>query len=631
MVESECFLRDPVKRDVLLLSVSAASLLLSLSGVFGDSPVDPAWVAIVLCGAPILWDAVTGLVLRHDIKADVLVAIALIAAICLQEWFAAGEVALIMAIGGFLEDFSADRASRGIERLMDMTPRTGRIVDGGGVSTVPVDDVRVGQVLRVLPGESVPVDGRISSGSTSIDQSVITGESVPVDKGPGDDVFSGTINQMGAFDMVATRTSEDSSMQRMSKLVSSVDASETRVVRVADRWATYLVIIVMVLAIATYALTGDIYRAVTVMIVFCPCAFILAAPTAIVATICNLTRRGVLVKDGDSLQRMSSVDTVVFDKTGTITEGRPSVVSVDPVGDMEGFLSAVASAESRSEHPMGRAMMAHFRDNGVAYPEPSDFSMVVARGVIADVEGRTVMVGNSTMLGEHGVAIPAPSAEDADTNHQKGFTTVFVSIDGEFAGSITLSDRIRPTSASTVSELGSMGISCVLMTGDNPRSASFMASSAGISDVLSECTPEDKMEKISGMQASGHRLCMVGDGINDAPALRKAWVGLAISGAGNDIAVDAADMALVRGEIGVIPDLVDISRRMMGKINANIVFSLCWNLLAVALSMAAVLGPVTGALVHNVGSVIVVVNSALLMVGGRSRRPDGSPSRRDRV
>lgn len=603
--------------SLLRLMVSGVSLVASFL-VGDDLPIDPAWVAIVLCGAPILWDAATGLVLRHDIKADVLVAIAIIASLALGEWFAAGEVALIMEIGGFLEDFSSGRARRGIEALSDMSPRTGRVVDHGGVSEVPVEEIGIGQTVRVLPGEAVPVDGRVVSGETSIDQSVITGESMPVDKAPGDEVFSGTVNQMGAFDMLVEKTSGESSFQRLVGMVESVDADKTRMVRIADRWATRLVALVLALALATYIATGDVYRAVTVMIVFCPCAFILATPTAVVAAIGNLAKRGVLVRDGDALERMSQVDTVAFDKTGTVTEGRPKVVWSD---GSDRVLSAAVSAESMSEHPFAKALVAYARSKDVEVSAPGSFRMTVGRGVEASVDGESVSIGSLRMMEEAGIAIPEDVLLRSQGIHDEGGTVVFVSIDGGYAGCFAFSDTIRGTSEETVSELRSMGVGSILLTGDNSRAASRIAAEAGIGDVKAECRPEDKMAEIDLLQSEGRRVCMVGDGVNDAPALKKAWVGIAMGATGSDMAAEASDIVLVKDGLDAIPHLAGISRRMMAKVRLNIGFSLCWNALAVAMSMAALLTPVTGALVHNIGSVFVVVNSALLLLyGGRAGR-----------
>jgi len=626
------FFKDEIKVSVLRLLVSGVSLIVSYF-YGGDMAVDPAWIAIVLCGAPILWDAVTGLVLRHDIKADVLVAIAIIAAIALQEWFAAGEVALIMEIGGFLEDFSAAKANKGIEALQSMSPKTGRIVDGDGVKEVPVEEIPVGATVRVLPGESIPVDGKVIAGETSVDQSVITGESLPVDKLVGDQVFSGTINQMGTFDMVAEKTAEDSSFQRMVGMVSSVDAEKTRMVRVADRWATWLVAIVMVLALSTYLITQDIYRAVTVCIVFCPCAFILATPTAIVSAIGNLAKRGILVKDGDSLERMAQVDTIAFDKTGTITEGRPRVVEIS-AADEEELVSLVASAESGSEHPLAKAFVSFADRKGTGYTRPDEFRMTIGRGIEASCSGHSVRIGNSRMILEY-ADIPEKDVKRSEELYAEGCTVVFVSIDGSYAGFIAFSDSIREMSKNTVSEIKSAGQSTLLLTGDNPRAAMHMTAEAGIDEYIAECIPETKVAVIEERQNDGHKVCMVGDGVNDAPALKKAWVGIAMGSTGSDIAADAADMVLVKDGLDSLPHLIGLSKKMMEKIRFNITFAMCWNFLAVGLSMAAVLTPVTGALVHNVGSVLVVVNSALLLfyakkkerkqfLGGGNSSPESS-------
>ncbi len=611
-------LKDEIKRSVLLLIIAGTSLVISF--FYGSEMiVDPAWVAIILCGVPILWDAVTGLILRHDIKADVLVAIAIIAAVILQEWFAAGEVALIMEIGGFLEDLSAAKANKGIEALEKMSPKTGRVVDGDSVTEVLVEEIEVGQTLRVLPGESVPVDGSISIGETSIDQSVITGESMPVDKTVGDKVYSGTINQMGTFDMVVEKTSEESSFQRMVGMVSSVDAEKTRMVRVADRWATWLVAIVMVLALATYIFTEDIYRAVTVCIVFCPCAFILATPTAVVAAIGNLAKHGILVRDGDSLERMSEIRTVAFDKTGTITEGRPKVISISTTMDEGEFIALASSAESGSEHPLAKAFVSFADDKGVKHVRPESFSMTIGRGIEAVVGKRTVLIGNAKLMEDSEIAIPEDSIKQSDEYYSQGCTVVFVSVDSQYTGYISFSDSMRPMSKETIGKIDSLGVGCMLLTGDNDRAASHMASEAGIRELRSECRPETKVSAIEGLQDSGSKVCMVGDGVNDAPALKKAWVGIAMGATGSDIAADAADMVLVKDGLDTLPHLIGLSRKMMKKVRFNIGFSMCWNFMAVALSMFAILGPVTGALVHNFGSVLVVVNSALLLIYGRNK------------
>ena len=349
-----------VKRDVVFLLLSGLALAVSLidPALF---PIHPAWAAILLCGVPILLEAVIGLVTAFDIKADVLVSIALIASVAIGEIFAAGEVAFIMQLGGLLEELTVARARAGIERLVRLTPRTARRLTEAGEEIIPAGAVRKGDRLRVLPGETVPVDGFILTGQTSINQAVMTGESLPVDKGPGDEVSSGTVNQFGSFDMEAVRVGEDSSIQRYVRLVQSADAGKAKIVGLADRWATWIVVIALSAALLTWLITGEIIRAVTILVVFCPCALVLATPTAIMAAIGNATRHGFLVREGDALERLSSVTQVTFDKTGTLTQGTPAVTaacSLDPARTWQEVYRLAAGAEARSEHPLGRAVAA---------------------------------------------------------------------------------------------------------------------------------------------------------------------------------------------------------------------------------------------------------------------------------
>lgn len=314
-----------IKKDIVLLAVSGAALVLSLTKAL-PLPFDAAWAAIILCGVPIVLEAIIGLITAFDIKADVLVSIALIASVCIGEDFAAGEVAFIMQLGALLEDLTVARARAGIERLVKLSPQTARVVTDGGEEIIPAENVRVGDMVRVLPGEGVPVDGEIISGQTSVDEAVMTGESMPVDKTVGDEVSSGTVNRFGAFEMRAQRVGEDSSIQRMIRLVQSADAGKAKIVGIADRWATWIVVIALTAAALTWVISGEIIRAVTILVVFCPCALVLATPTAIMAAIGNAAKRGFLVREGDALERLAQVKTAAFDKTGTLTCGAPRVV-----------------------------------------------------------------------------------------------------------------------------------------------------------------------------------------------------------------------------------------------------------------------------------------------------------------
>ncbi len=613
--KTEAFLEwGGIQKEIALLAISGAALVVSIFDLL-PLPFDAAWVAIVLCGVPIVLEALIGLITAFDIKADVLVSLALIASVLIGEDFAAGEVAFIMQLGALLEDVTVARARAGIEKLVHLTPQTARVVRDGGETIVPAEQVRVGDRLRVLPGESIPVDGVITSGQTSINQAVMTGESLPVDKTVGDEVSSGTVNQYGAFEMRATKVGEDSSIQRMIRLVQSADAGKARIVGLADRWATWIVVIALTAAALTWLITGEIIRAVTILVVFCPCALVLATPTAIMAAIGNATRHGFLVREGDALERLAAVRKIAFDKTGTLTYGTPRVVAVASTLaglDRAGLYALAAGAEQLSEHPLGKAVVAGYREENSGEIAPAEsFEMLPGRGVSAVVDGRRVLAGNPQLLADHGVAV-SPDAE-RQRLLEEGATMIYVAVDGAFAGYLALSDTLRAESAATIAALEAAGVRPVLLTGDHESAAGAIAARLGIREVRAGCRPEEKLQAIEGWQRDGVHVCMIGDGVNDAPALKKADVGIAMGGVGSDIAVEAADIALVDDEVKELPHLMALSRRMMSTIRMNLTFSMGLNFLAIFLAMAGTLNPVVGALVHNAGSVAVILNSALLL------------------
>ena len=613
--KTEAFLEwGGIKKEITLLAISGAALVASIFDLL-PLPFDAAWVAIVLCGIPIVLEAFIGLITAFDIKADVLVSLALIAAVLIGEDFAAGEVAFIMQLGALLEDVTVARARAGIEKLVHLTPQTARLLLPDGENIVPAGQVRVGDRLRVLPGESIPVDGVITSGQTSINQAVMTGESLPVDKTVGDEVSSGTVNQYGAFEMRATKVGEDSSIQRMIRLAQSADAGKARIVGQADRWATWIVVIALTAAALTWLITGEIIRAVTILVVFCPCALVLATPTAIMAAIGNATRHGFLVREGDALERLAAVRRIAFDKTGTLTYGTPRVVAVASTLaglDRAGLYALAAGAEQLSEHPLGKAVVAGYREENSGEIAPAEsFEMLPGRGVSAVVDGRRVLAGNPQLLADHGVAV-SPDAE-RQRLLEEGATMIYVAADGVFAGYLALSDTLRAESAATIAALEAAGVRPVLLTGDHESAAGAIAAGLGIREVRAGCLPEDKLEEIGRWQRDGVHVCMIGDGVNDAPALKKADVGIAMGGVGSDIAVEAADIALVDDEVKELPHLMALSRRMMSTIRMNLTFSMGLNFLAIFLAMAGTLNPVVGALVHNAGSVAVILNSALLL------------------
>ena len=593
------------KKDIALLVISGLALLLSMVAPHA-LPFNPAWVAIILCGIPIIMEATIGMVTAFDIKADLLVSLALIASICIGEDFAAGEVAFIMQLGGLLEELTVANARAGIEKLVHLTPQTARVLREGGEQILPAEQVQVGDRIRVLPGETVPVDGVILSGATSINQAVMTGESLPVDKTAGDEVSSGTVNQFGAFEMEAQKVGEDSSIQRMIRLVQSADAGKAKIVSMADRWATWIVVGALSAAALTWLFTGEIIRAVTILVVFCPCSLVLATPTAIMAAIGNATKHGFLVREGDALERLSKVSKITFDKTGTLTCGTPEVTAIKTVSDYteDEVFGMAAAVEQFSEHPLGKAIVRGFGKEK-ALPAVTEFQMTPGLGVSALLDGKLIQAGNQSLVGE----IPAEAQSFIDD----GSTVIYVACDHAFVGYIVLSDTLRPESKQMIPAVQSLNVAPVLLTGDNQMAARSIGDALGIQEVHAQCLPEDKLKQIDAYQQQGFAVCMIGDGVNDAPALKKADVGIAMGGVGSDIAVDAADIALVDDEIKELPHLLALSQRMMGTIKLNLTFSMALNFLAIALAITGILGPVVGALVHNAGSVLVIINSALLL------------------
>lgn len=597
-----------IKKDITLLTISGIAVVGSLLNVH-PFPFDLAWVAIILCGVPIILEAIIGLVTAFDIKADVLVSLALIAAVRIGQDFAAGEVVFIMQLGGLLEELTV-----GIEKLVHLTPQTARVIRDGKELVIPAEQVKIGDRIRVLPGESVPVDGTIVSGQTSINQAVMTGESLPVDKTVGDRVSSGTVNQFGAFEMEAVKVGEDSSIQQMIRLVQSADAGKAKIVGLADRWATWIVVIALTAATLTWLITGQIIRAVTILVVFCPCALVLATPTAIMAAIGNATKHGFLVREGDALERLAKAQVIAFDKTGTLTCGTPEVVAVRSVSntlDPDDIYRLAASAEQLSEHPLGKATVSCRKKSGGQLAAAENFQMVPGRGVCAEVEGWTVLAGNPELLREHGIEMEPPA--EAEAYIRQGCTITYIAMDGMFAGFLALSDTLRQESAATIDALSRLGVQPVLLTGDHENAAGTIAAKLHISTVRANCLLEDKLKYIGEYQAKGMPVCMIGDGINNAPALKKADVGIAMGGVGSDIAVDAADIALVDDEVKELPHLAALSKRMMTTIKLNMMFSMTLNFTAIVLAIIGTLNPVVGALAHNAGSVLVITNSAFLL------------------
>ena len=575
-----------------------------------------AWVCVVICGIPLLYLAIRRIVQNKGIakiSSALLISMAMIAAICIGDLFAAGEVAFIMEIGALLEDMTTARARKGLRKLIALTPETGRVLREGREVVVPASEICRGDLLRILPGETIPVDGVIVVGETSVDQSVMTGESLPVDKAKGDAVFAGTINRYGSIDIEATEVGADSSLSKLIRMVEEADRKQAPTQRIADRWASWLVPVALLIAIVAYLITGDIVRGVTVLVVFCPCALVLATPTAIMAAIGQATGHGVIIKSGEALETMGKVKTVAFDKTGTLTAGTLRVCDLVPLADLDetALLRLAASAERRSEHPLGRAIVEGAEAKGIALADVSEFKMEAGKGVCAVAEGRTYRLGSEPYLLEHGVVLSDAARAALDGLRQAGKASVLVECEGTVLGIVALSDTLRPEAREMIAELKALGTRAALLTGDNEKAAAYAAERVGIEEVYAGLLPADKVDRLNALKTRG-AVCMIGDGVNDAPALKTADVGVAMGAMGSDIAVEAADVALMTDDVSKVPYLKWLSNATVGTIKLAITLSMCINFVAVTLSVLGVLTPTTGALVHNAGSCFVVLLAALL-------------------
>ena len=581
-------------------------------------PIDPAWGTVVISGIPLLYLAVWRIIYNpgiSKISSVLLITIAMFAAIAIGDLFAAGEVAFIMAIGALLEDATTNRAKKGLKKLISLAPTQGRRIRNGKEEMIPAEKIVKGDMLRILPGETVSVDGVIVSGETSVDQSIMTGESLPVDKVVGDTVFCGTINRFGAIDIRATKVGEDSSLQKLIRMVQEAEDKKAPMARIADRVASWLVPIAMLVAVIAGIATQDIVRAVTVLVVFCPCALVLATPTAIMAAIGQATKHGVIIKSGKALEKMGKVDTIAFDKTGTLTYGKlevSDVLSFAPDLDEEKLLCLAASAEAKSEHPLGKAIVAYVKKRALPLSESVAFQMTSGKGISAEVDGYQLLCGNEKYLHECGVSVTANADAALEKLRLQGKASILVAVNGQCVGVIALSDVLRPEAAAMVQKLTAMQTNTVLLTGDNQKTADYFAAQVGIREVYADLLPEDKVGNIAALQQRDRNVCMIGDGVNDAPALKTASVGVAMGSMGSDIAVEAADIALMSDDISKIPYLKRLSNATVKTIKLSITLSMCINFLAVTLSVLGLLNPTTGALVHNAGSCFVVLIAALL-------------------
>ena len=609
----------------LIAAANAFLLALGVVASLAGQPQAARWLYLasaLIGGAPIFKLAVWNILRDFDLTAGVMVSIAMIAALIVGEYSAAALVALMMLIGEMLEDLTIARADNALKELAGLVPDTVTLRRDGQEIEVPIQAVRQGNVVLVRPGGRIPVDGRVRSGHAAVDLAAITGESMPLDKEPGDAVYAGTLCTGGALEIEVEKVGEETTLGYMVRLVTEVRNTQAPVQRVANRYAQYMTPLALAIAVGTYFLTGDVMRSITVLVVICPCSLVLATPTAVVAAIGNAAKRGVLVKHGSAMEQIGKVDVVAFDKTGTLTFGEPRLIQAISLNGFarDRLLGLAASAERSSEHPLARAVVAAARQECLATAVPEDFVALPGHGISARVDGRQVAIGER-MLAHEGIALDGATREQVQELAARGESVIPVAVDRQIAGLLVITDTVRPESRAAVERLKGMGVKeTVLISGDQAAVAESIGRALGVDRVHAEVLPQDKLDLIRELQAQGRSVAFVGDGVNDAPALAAADVGIAMGAIGTAVAMETADVVLLTDEVQRVPYLIELSRSSLGVIRNNVIFSMSMNVLSVLLSVFGVIGPVVGAVMHEVSALPVVANSARL-ISWKSRRP----------
>ncbi|HEV2461226.1 MAG TPA: cation-translocating P-type ATPase, partial [Ktedonobacterales bacterium] len=575
----------------------------------------PLYLVAALIGSVyIWWSAIQG-IRERDFTADIPVSIATAAAIAIGQYSAAAVVAVLLLLGGMLEEFVSARAGNALDALARLLPGEVLVRRDGQDVLVPLEQVCVGDHVLIRSGERIPADGEVVAGTASVNQAAITGESLAVDKQTGDAVFAGTLSELGALEVRATKVGAETTLGQIRRMVVEAQAQKAPVERILNRYAKFYTPAAILLGAGVWLWSGDILRAITILIVFCPCVMVLATPTALVASIGNAALRGSLVKKGATVEALEKVDTVVFDKTGTVTYGRPQLTAIDPLRDrVAGDLPRVAAiAEKFSEHPLGRAVVQAAQERGIAVPDPEVFTVLPGLGVRARVDGREVVLGRPRLLVDEGIPVPEGVAARAANLAAVGRTVILVAEAGHVPGMLVLEDALRPEAKGVIARLKQLGVRTVLVTGDNAATADRIAAQLGIGEVHAEVLPQQKGTLVKRLQVDGHRVAFVGDGVNDGPALATADVGVAMGLAGTDVAIETAEIALLADDLTKLPHLLGLSRQAMRAIRQNLVFSLGVLALAVGLAIPGILSPVAGALLHELSSIPVIANSARLI------------------
>ncbi|MDD5747925.1 MAG: cation-translocating P-type ATPase [Actinomycetota bacterium] len=574
-----------------------------------------AALAIVIGWWPILKNAVRT-VLSKNLSVNVLVSIAVIASLFVDAHKEAATVIFIVLLGGFLEGFTTSKTNQAIRKLMELAPKKVRVRRNGKELVIPIEEVAVGDLVIVKPGEQVGVDGTLMTNDAQVDQSVITGESMPVTKRKGEKVLAGSVSDGCYFEIKATQVGENTTLSRIQRLVEEAQTRNAPIQNLADKFAKYFVPTVLLVALLIGVFTFDVKKAITILIVACPCAFIIATPVAIVAAIGRGAKKGILIKGGEYLENLGQIDTVIFDKTGTLTRGKPQVLEIRGFNDHDEneIIEVAATLESKSEHHLAQAILEKAREIGVTPKEPERIEVVRGKGIIGEYDHNNAYLGNLNLIKEYGVNLPPNISSYIQAEEQKGHTAVVVAHDGEACGVICLSDRLREGAKNTINNLRNMGIENIwMMTGDNKTTAQNISQDLGIDKYFAEMLPEDKISQIRELQKHGKAVLMIGDGINDAPALSQADVGI-VMGSGTDIALESGNIALMKDDLAKIPESIELGRKTVSVIKQNLTFALGFNFLMFTLAGLGIVHMIGGAVFHQISSLFVILNAMRLLV-----------------
>ncbi len=607
------------RRSFIFLTLSGVTL--GLSWIFGwmslrSSPLPTALAiaSLVLGSYPILKSAIRTLLIP-DLNVDTLVSIAAISATAVGAYQEAATVIFIMLLGEFLEGLTVGKTRKAIASLIQLSPKMAWVRREDQEIQVPIEDVKPTEVVIVKPGERIPVDGRIISGCASINQSTLTGESIPVEKDVGDKVYCGTFNESGSCEIEATQVAEDTKLAQIKRLILEAQAEKSPIQRMMDRFSRYFIPAIILIAFATFLVTGEILRAITILIVACPCALVLGTPTAVVAAIGNAARQGILIKGGAYLEQMGRLKTLLMDKTGTLTYGRPKVVEISPLdgADEKEVLYWAAIAEKRSEHPLAKAITEKAEELGLSIPHPLSFENARGKGVKAQGNSKTIMAGSSEMMKSEGVEILESTKELFEAKQSEGMTALLIVLDQQILGIISIADTLREGARDAIDKIREQGVSEIwMLTGDNALVADRIGKQLGIR-YEAKLLPEEKVMSVKEWKRKGRVVAMIGDGVNDAPALAAADIGIAMGAVGTDVAIETADIALMTDELEKIPTAIRLSRKALRVIKENLIFALVFNTVLVFLSAQGWVTMILGAVMHQASSLLVILSSMRLL------------------